>query len=68
MQGTVSAFDSSTGAGRVLLDNGVEIPFEGSAFEGSGLRLLRPGQRVRLRTVVDEGTTRIVALHILTMP
>jgi 2-phospho-L-lactate guanylyltransferase len=67
MQGTVSAFDVSTRGGRVLLDDGVELRFEAGALEGSGLRLLRPGQRVRLETVVQEGTRRILAVQILTL-
>jgi 2-phospho-L-lactate guanylyltransferase len=66
-QGTVSAFDSRTRAGRVLLDDGVELGFGAAALEGSGLRLLRPGQRVRLETVVQEGTRGIVAVQILTL-
>jgi cold shock CspA family protein len=67
MQGTVSAFDEGTRAGRVLLDDGVELRFEAAALEGSALRLLRPGQRVRLETVVEEGTRRILAVQILTL-
>jgi len=63
MQGTVSAFDPTTAAGRVLLDDGVELPFPGSALAGTGLRLLRPGQRVRI-TVEDDAVT---ALQILTL-
>ena len=48
MQATVSAYDPDTAAGRVLLDDGVELPFPASALDGTGLRLLRPGQRVRV--------------------
>ena len=48
MQGTVSEFDTATGSGAVLLDNGTRVPFPAAAFAASGLRLLRVGQRVRL--------------------
>lgn len=63
MQGTVSAFDPTTFSGRVLLDDGVELPFAGQALAGTGLRLLRPGQRVRL--VVEDST--VTGLQILTL-
>lgn len=49
MQGTVSTFSPDTREGTVLLDDGTELPFSAGAFESSGLRLLRLGQRVKLR-------------------
>jgi 2-phospho-L-lactate guanylyltransferase len=67
MQATVSAFDAGTQAGRVLLDDGLEVPFTGDALTGSGLRLLRPGQRVRLETTGDGAGLRIERLQILTL-
>jgi cold shock CspA family protein len=48
MQGTVASFDENTGAGSVVLDDGTTVPFPADAFAASGLRLLRPGQRVGL--------------------
>ena len=50
MQATVSAFDPDRRDGRVLLDDGVELPFPAEALSGTRLRMLRPGQRVRLET------------------
>jgi 2-phospho-L-lactate guanylyltransferase len=47
-QGTVASFDPGTQAGSVVLDDGVLVPFDGRAFAASGLRFVRPGQRVRL--------------------
>jgi 2-phospho-L-lactate guanylyltransferase len=67
MQATVSSFDPSTRAGRALLDDGLELSFDASALEGSGLRLLRPGQRVRIETAGSGATTDIVRLQILTL-
>jgi cold shock CspA family protein len=67
MQGTVSSFDTETRNGRVLLDDGVELPFLGEALEGTRLRLLRPGQRVRVDTTDAGGSPTVVGLHILTM-
>ena len=46
MQGTVATFDPDTRSGTLLLDNGAELVFGAAAFERSGLRRLRPGQRV----------------------
>jgi 2-phospho-L-lactate/phosphoenolpyruvate guanylyltransferase len=49
VQATVRTFDPATRAGTVLLDDGLELPYDGAAFDAGGLRLLRVGQRVRLR-------------------
>ncbi len=67
MQATVSAFDTETRSGRVLLDDGVELPFAGEALAGTGLRLLRPGQRVRLTTGGDAARPVVQSLQILTL-
>jgi hypothetical protein len=67
MQATVSAFDETTREGRVLLDDGLELPFESAALDGSRLRLLRSGQRVRLETTGTAPALRVVGLQILTL-
>lgn len=67
MQGTVSAFDDDTRVGRVLLDDGVELPFDATALEGSRLRMLRPGQRVRLLTSGADSSLRVDGMQILTL-
>ncbi len=61
MQGTVATWDPATGAGTVLLDDGTRVPFPADAFRVSGLRLLRPGQRIRLTSGTD-GTVTAVSL------
>lgn len=48
MQGTVSEFDPHTRSGALLLDDGRLVRFDAEAFDASGLRLLRLGQRVQL--------------------
>lgn len=63
MQGTVASFNEDT-SGEVVLDTGRRIAFEAAAFAASGLRFLRPGQRVELDTD-DQGA--IVAVRIPTM-
>ena len=67
MQGTVSRFDETTRGGWVLLDDGVEVPFDATALVGSRLRLLRPGQRVRLETCGDGPSLCILGVQILTL-
>ena len=67
MQATVSSFDATTHSGAVLLDDGVELLFGPEAIAGSGLRLLRPGQRVRLETSGDGDTLQVLALQIVTL-
>ena len=65
MQGTVATFDPSTHSGAVLLDDGTRVVFSAAAFQASGLRLLRLGQRVRLERA-DDGS--VTALTLITMP
>ena len=67
MQATVSQFDDGTRSGAVLLDDGVELAFDAHALVGTGLRLLRPGQRVRLELSDAAGERRIDRLQILTL-
>ena len=56
MQGTVATFDPATRTGTVLLDDGAELAFPSEAFDASGLRLLRLGQRVRIE---HDGSGRV---------
>ncbi|HEY9351144.1 MAG TPA: hypothetical protein VIP75_10660 [Acidothermales bacterium] len=75
MHATVRSFVPATRSGTVLLDDGVELPFDAVAFDAGGVRLLRVGQRVRLRFQrpaqigeVAEAAPRIVFLTIATLP
>ena len=61
-------FDPLTRAGTVLLDDGVEIPYDALAFDPSGLRLLRVGQRVRIDVAGAPGSRRVAAMTIVTLP
>lgn len=47
-QATVLGFEPDTQSGTVVSDAGVVEAFGSEAFRSGGLRLLRPGQRVRL--------------------
>ncbi|MFF6776275.1 hypothetical protein ACFY8W_22315 [Streptomyces sp. NPDC012637] len=64
MQATAYTYDSETRSGSVLLDDGTPVEFGAEAFEAGGLRLLRPGQRVRIETE-GEGTALRITLVTL---
>ncbi|MFH8984629.1 hypothetical protein [Streptomyces varsoviensis] len=53
MQATAYTYDPRTRAGSVLLDDGTPLPFDAAAFDAGGLRLLRPGQRVRIEVEAE---------------
>jgi len=61
VQGTVATFDERTQSGTVVLDTGRRLAFPPEAFAASGLRRLRPGQRV---TLIQDGD----AITRLTLP
>jgi 2-phospho-L-lactate guanylyltransferase len=61
MQGTIATFDPDTHSGTLLLDDGTELAFDGPAFDRSGLRLLRLGQRVHVESDAA-GSIRRVSL------
>jgi 2-phospho-L-lactate/phosphoenolpyruvate guanylyltransferase len=61
VQATVHTFDPATGAGSMLTDDGTRLVFAPAAFEGSGLRLLRPGQRLTVEVRDDE----VVGMRLL---
>jgi len=67
MQATVRVFDPLTRAGDVLLDDGSVLAFAAPAFDASGLRLLRLGQRVRLK-LADDGSVSFLTIATLADP
>ena len=71
MQATVRTFDPVTRSGSVLLDDGVELPYDDRAFDAGGLRLLRVGQRVRVTVAGHErqpGGRRVTFVTVATLP
>jgi 2-phospho-L-lactate guanylyltransferase len=68
MQATAFTFDPDTRSGSVLLDDGTPLEFGAAAFEAGRLRLLRPGQRVRIRTEGDGERRRVVFVTLVTYP
>ncbi|KUN81981.1 2-phospho-L-lactate guanylyltransferase [Streptomyces bungoensis] len=67
MQATAYTYDPDTRSGQVLLDDGTPVPFDAAAFDAGGLRLLRPGQRVRIETEGDSGAPRITLVTLQTL-
>ncbi|MEW2047222.1 hypothetical protein [Streptomyces sp. NPDC005476] len=66
MQATAYTYDPDTHSGQVLLDDGTPVPFEGPAFDAGGLRLLRPGQRVRIEVEGPRDGLRITLVTLQT--
>jgi cold shock CspA family protein len=56
VQATVYRFDPDSGSGSVLTDQGAVLTFEAEALSLSGLRHLRPGQRL----TVELGASGII--------
>ncbi|MFD9135693.1 hypothetical protein ACFVZA_25225 [Streptomyces bottropensis] len=66
MQATAYTYDPATRTGQVLLDDGTPVPFGAPAFDAGALRLLRPGQRVRIETEGQGETLRITLITLQT--
>lgn len=67
VQATVSTYDPSTRCGSVLLDDGVELPFDSAAVDAGEMRFLRFGQRVRIRTAGDDADLRVTSVILATL-
>ncbi|MFG3284283.1 hypothetical protein [Streptomyces sp. NPDC048111] len=66
MQATAYTYDFETRSGSVLLDDGTPVDFGAEAFDAGGLRLLRPGQRVRIETEGPRDAPRITLVTLQT--
>lgn len=66
MQATAYTYDPENRSGQVLLDDGTPVPFDAAAFDAGGLRLLRPGQRVRIETEGAGADRRITLVTLQT--
>lgn len=67
MQASVHSFDLQDRSGQVLLDTGRVLPFDGTVFDGSGLRHVRVGQRVSIEVSGDpeDAGARLTRLWIV---
>ncbi|WP_433791838.1 cold-shock protein [Actinoplanes sp. CA-252034] len=65
MQGTIATFDPDTRSGTLLLDDGTPLSFGAEAFQRSGLRLLRLGQRVTVESDATGVVRRVLIPGVL---
>lgn len=64
MQATVRSFSHQTASGTVLLDDGVELPYDAEAFASSNLRHLRVGQRLTVVVTAAGPSWRVSAMSL----
>ena len=67
VQATVHRFDPATGAGTVVTDAGLVLPFDEQAFAASRLRHLRTGQRLTVEVAGEGPQTVVVRLALGTV-
>jgi hypothetical protein len=65
MQATIAFQDPATRGGSVVLDDGVELAFAPAVVDPR-LRILRPGQRVRVLLEGDVGARMVTWLTLAT--
>jgi cold shock CspA family protein len=66
-QGTVKDFDDQERTGTLLMEDRTEVHIDATSVEGSGLRFLRIGQRVRFDLVEEGGRKLARTLRIVTL-
>lgn len=66
-QGTIKDYDPEERTGTLLMDDRTEVHIDPTSMEGSGLRFLRLGQRVRFDLVEEGGRKVARSLRIVTM-
>jgi cold shock CspA family protein len=68
-QGTIKDYDEASGTGSLLTDDREEIAIApGSVLAGSGVRLLRLGQRVKFEVEERDGRPVARDLRLVTLP
>ena len=66
-QGTIKDFEDEERIGSLLMDDRTEVGIDAGSVEGSGLRSLRIGQRVRFDLVEEAGRKVARNLQIVTL-
>lgn len=66
-QGTIKDFDGVERTGSLLMEDRTEVAIDAVSVEGSGLRYLRIGQRVRFDLVEEAGRKVARNLQIVTL-
>ena len=66
-QGTIKDFDDEERTGSLLMEDATEVAIDAVSVEGSGLRSLRLGQRVRFELIEESGRKMARNLQIVTL-
>ena len=66
-QGTVKDYDIEERTGSLLMEDRTEVHIDPASMEGSGVRFLRLGQRVRFDLVEESGRKIARTLRIVTL-
>jgi 2-phospho-L-lactate guanylyltransferase len=65
-QGTIKDFEDGERTGTLLLDDGSEIAIDATSLEGSDVRTLRIGQRVKFEIEDRDGSRFARSLKLVT--
>ena len=66
-QGTIKDYDVEERTGSLLMEDRTEVHIDPTSMEGSGVRYLRFGQRVRFDLVEEGGRKMARTLRIVTL-
>ena len=66
-QGTIKDYDDQERSGSLLMEDRTEVAIDAVSMEGSGLRSLRLGQRVRFDLIDESGRKVARNLQIVTL-
>jgi cold shock CspA family protein len=65
-QGTIKDFDIQERTGSLLMEDRTEVGIDATSVEGSGIRTLRIGQRVKFDLIQEGGRKLARTLQIVT--
>lgn len=65
-QGTIKDFDIEERTGSLLMEDRTEVSIDATSIEGSGIRMLRIGQRVKFDLIEEGGRKLARTLQIVT--
>lgn len=65
-QGTIKDFDIEERTGSLLMEDRTEVGIDATSIEGSGIRMLRIGQRVKFDLIEEGGRKLARTLQIVT--
>ena len=66
IQATVHSFDTQTGDGSVITDDGLVLPFDAAAWSAGRLLTLRAGQRLRVEVRGHAESAHVTSMTLVT--